>query len=206
MYGLVDICVYGSTSKVCLLARWQLSVCLRTVAAEWGGPIRPNSLQKATAEVRCYEVAETSARILSRRNSDSFLSFCDCRIHEAKGQSSSTEMTKAATPALHTRPPTCSYTAFRLAEKHFKNRASPGYLPALRDAPSTRQVVDLSRSEKEEDDEVWQAGWWGPSGQNVKKGKQRARGERSLLDDPYERIDIGGGKIGHVLAEGQLTT
>ena len=192
---LVDMCMYGSTPEtpVCLPEYGQVSV----VAGKVG---------------RAY--ATQHALLRSRRNFGENLQpknfrflLChlwDCtrRMHEARGQSSSAEMTTAS-PVTPTPPRNSSYTAFRLAEKHFKNRATPGHLPTLRDAPSTRPVVDLSRTEKEADDEVWQAGWWGPSDQNVKKGKQRARGERPLLDSPFERIDIGGGKVGHILAEGQ---
>lgn len=97
-------------------------------------------------------------------------------------------------------PDTSAYTNFRIAEKHFKNRSEPGHLPSLR----TYDVVDLSRPDKLEDDEVWKAGWWGEMKGRYRKGKERARGERPQMDryDQFQMIECGQGRMGYVIAEG----
>ena len=102
-------------------------------------------------------------------------------------------------------PDTSSHTPFRLAEKYFKNRSKPGVLPSLRNIG----IVDLSRTDKEEDDEVWRAGWWGTEvelGKKVRKGKERSRWERPALDIDsfgFERIFLEDGKVGWIVAEGK---
>jgi len=114
--------------------------------------------------------------------------------------------------------PAAAHPAFRLAEKHFKNRATRS-LPALRDLPPEicQRVLDLSRPENADDDEVYTAGWWGESytaaPRNSRrgrgKGKERARGERPELDlaaEGVERVVLADGKVGYVVSEGKLRT
>lgn len=106
-----------------------------------------------------------------------------------------------------------SHPAFRLAEKHFKNRATPA-LPALRDVPPSfcRSVLDLSRPPACEDDEVWRAGWWGRAyeppapGRRPRKAKERVRGDRPPLPDlegeGVRAVALADGRTGYVVAEG----
>ena len=134
------------------------------------------------------------------------------------------------------------HTPLRLAEKHYKNRslAKFGLTPSLRaDArcsetqssarcgeagPSfrRRQVVDLGRPDRADDDEVHQAGWWSPESDTVerylnehdgqtgglkgwlrtsRKGKARDLGERPGAMDDVKRVRIGD-KWGYVVSEG----
>lgn len=105
-----------------------------------------------------------------------------------------------------------SWTPFRQAEKHFKNRSTPRF-PGLHG----RGVLDLSRPELEGDDEVWLAGWWCPdSGDSPSlvnerrrrmrawKGKERDRGERpeSSLGG-LRRLELSDGREAWVVAEGK---
>lgn len=101
--------------------------------------------------------------------------------------------------------PQSSWTSFRQTEKHFKSRHIPHTAPVL---PS--DVLDLSRPERAEDDEVWSGGWWGPEENEGdvryrrRKGKERARGERGADgSESVEILDLGGGRIGYLIAEGQ---
>ena len=99
--------------------------------------------------------------------------------------------------------PDTSYTPFRLAERHFKDRAINGRLPTLHD----QNVIDVSRSERQEEDEVWQAGWWAPNdviSRRSRKGKERERGVRPQSDDnsDLKRVKLENGLEGWVLAEG----
>lgn len=109
---------------------------------------------------------------------------------------------------------TSTHPAFRLAEKHFKNRATAA-LPALRDLPPfCRAVLDLSRPDSCEDDEIWRAGWWGRTyeppaagnGRKPKRARERARGERPPLPDlgaeGVRSLELGDGRTGYVVAEG----
>jgi hypothetical protein len=57
----------------------------------------------------------------------------------------------------HLPDPQSSHTPFRLSEKHFRSRLIPHTTPIL-----PAGIIDLSRSSTQEEDEVWQAGWWGP--------------------------------------------
>ncbi|WVR05994.1 alkylated DNA repair protein AlkB [Kwoniella sp. DSM 27419] len=106
---------------------------------------------------------------------------------------------------------TCSsnYTAFRLTEKHFKNRAVKGHLPSLR--RYQQSLVDLSRPSDQNVDPVWQAGWWSPendlesdpSQPRRRKGKERAKGERPELDySALERVTMTDGRTGYLVATG----
>lgn len=119
----------------------------------------------------------------------------------------------ACTPSVHSRKgsmpalPDTQYTAFRLAEKHWKDRSVNGRLPSLHD----QDVVDLSRPELQEDDPVWQAGWWGatPGDEQAsrwrkwKKGKERARGERpEACTRGAKKITLRSGHDAWVVAEG----
>lgn len=107
--------------------------------------------------------------------------------------------------------PDTQYTAFRRTEKHFKDRSIRGRLPPLHG----QKVLDLSRPAEQEEDEVWQAGWWGaqPGDEGAmqwrkwKKGKERMKGERP--EQPYEgamaglrSIDLEDGWEGWVVADG----
>lgn len=108
-----------------------------------------------------------------------------------------------------------THPAFRLAEKHFKNRTTAS-LPALRGLPEfTQPVLDLSRPGDHTADPVWQAGWWAeeyslPSSapRRRKKGKGRAIGERGerppvdLKEVPVLRLKDG--RTGYLVAEGEL--
>ncbi|WWD17760.1 hypothetical protein CI109_102201 [Kwoniella shandongensis] len=73
--------------------------------------------------------------------------------------------------------PDTTHTAFRLTEKHFKNRSVKGQLPSLHEYQ--HNLVDLSRPDRPEHDEVWRAGWW--STNKSRKGKERDLGERPDL-------------------------
>ena len=101
-----------------------------------------------------------------------------------------------------------SHTPLRRTEKHFKNRSQPLKFPSLRSTP-TQPILDLSRPVQQEDDEVWQAGWWSPSSDltgRVKKGKERDRGERPPLEtEGSRRILLSGGKVGWVIADGKAS-
>ncbi|WWC86377.1 alkylated DNA repair protein AlkB [Kwoniella dendrophila CBS 6074] len=104
---------------------------------------------------------------------------------------------------------TTQYTAFRLAEKHFKNRASRDKLPSLRKYQDT--LVDLSRPHRQEDDPLWHAGWWSPlNDADVKsaswmpwtfgKGKERDKGERPELSiSELKEIQLKDGKVGWIV-------
>ncbi|BEI80096.1 hypothetical protein CcaverHIS002_0106250 [Cutaneotrichosporon cavernicola] len=108
---------------------------------------------------------------------------------------------------------TNAHPAFRQAEKHFKNRATHA-LPALRNVPPAlcRPVLDLSRPDSCEDDEVWLAGWWGRAyeppvtGQRPRKTKERPRGERAPHPnheaEGVRSISLADGKIGYVVSDG----
>lgn len=99
-----------------------------------------------------------------------------------------------------------SHTAFRLTEKHFKNRSNPLKLPTLRNQPVP--VLDFSRPARQEDDEVWRAGWWSPMnepGVRPRKDKRKARelGERPEQDFAgLQRIELTDGRTGWIVAEG----
>lgn len=111
--------------------------------------------------------------------------------------------------------PEGAHPAFRLAEKHFKNRTTNA-LPALRGLPEFAQpVLDLSGPAEQAADPVWQAGWWGaeyapPSSapRRRKKGKERAigeRGERPCMDlDGVRALQLADGRTGYLVAEGEL--
>ena len=96
------------------------------------------------------------------------------------------------------------HTPFRTAEKHFKSRIVKGRLPCLRG----HAIIDLSRPLAQEDDEVWQAGWWGPDQDDIKrlrKGKARERGERPELDMDragLRRFELEDGREAWVVADG----
>ncbi|WWC66508.1 alkylated DNA repair protein AlkB [Kwoniella pini CBS 10737] len=106
------------------------------------------------------------------------------------------------------------HTAFRLAEKHFKNRAVKDKYPSLRKYGDS--LVDLSRPNKQEDDELWKAGWWSPandyegSTSNWKawvfasyKGKERDLGERPHLTmSGLKEVKLGDGRVGWIVAPG----
>ncbi|OCF45336.1 alkylated DNA repair protein AlkB [Kwoniella heveanensis CBS 569] len=111
-------------------------------------------------------------------------------------------------------PPQTQYTAFRQAEKHFKNRAHKGHLPSIRKYLPT--LVDLSRprSGGQEEDPVWKAGWWSPENdvdpasvpdgkKKNSKGKEREKGERPEIDySDLERIKLSDGRKGYIVAPG----
>jgi hypothetical protein len=105
-----------------------------------------------------------------------------------------------------------SWTPFRQAEKHFKNRSTPRYPSLL-----GWGLLDLSRPELEGDDEVWLAGWWcdDSAGDSVSlgnerrrrmrawKGKERDRGERPETDlGGLRRLELSDGREAWVVAEG----
>ena len=96
------------------------------------------------------------------------------------------------------------HTPFRITEKYFKNRAVKGRLPCLRG----KAIIDLSRPLAQEDDEVWQAGWWGPDQDDMKrlkKGKARELGERPELDihrAGLRRFEMEDGREAWLVAEG----
>ena len=116
------------------------------------------------------------------------------------GKASTTTTASEASPAGP------SHTPFRLAEKHFKNRFNPLKLPSLRNRPVP--VLDLSRPARQEDDEVWKAGWWSPEnepGSRPRRGKGKARelGERPAQDfEGLERNELNDGRTGWIVAEG----
>ena len=99
-------------------------------------------------------------------------------------------------------PESTQYTAFRLAERYYKNRSVPGVYPSL----LNRGVVDLSRPLEQENDPVWQAGWWAPppaQQRRSRKGKERERGERPAQDYAHlHRIVLADGKDAWLLAPG----
>lgn len=101
-----------------------------------------------------------------------------------------------------------THTAFRICEKHFKNKSQPGKFPSLR---SPFPVFDLSRPDRQEDDPIWNAGWWSPINDSdarvkLKKRKSREKGERPELDyEDLRRISLADGKTGWVVAEGTCT-
>ncbi|WOO85238.1 Alpha-ketoglutarate-dependent dioxygenase abh1 [Vanrija pseudolonga] len=111
-----------------------------------------------------------------------------------------------------------THPAFRLAEKHFKNRSTAA-LPALRGLPSSLclPLLDLARPAEEDDDSVWRAGWWSNvyTSEVPKPGKSRkrrnsravsnepARGDRPELElDGMKRVFLADGKEGFLVAEG----
>lgn len=100
-----------------------------------------------------------------------------------------------------------AHPAFRLAEKHFKNRATPA-LPALQGLPADlcASVLDLSRPIDADDDPVWKAGWWGSTygDKPRRKGKERARGERPNADlSGLRSLRLADGKTGYIVSEGK---
>lgn len=115
-------------------------------------------------------------------------------------------------PDIHHSP---THTPFRQTEKHFKSHHLRDVYPSLR----SHEILDLSRPPGPQDeDEVWQAGWWGPQpseidgfiGARLKagkgwKGKERMRGERPdvLLLDKVKKIKLDDGKEGYIVAEGE---
>jgi alkylated DNA repair protein alkB family protein 1 len=103
----------------------------------------------------------------------------------------------------HLPDPQSSHTPFRQAEKHFKSRLIPHTTPSL-----PPNILDLSRPVAQEDDEIWQAGWWGPIEDEAsvryrrRKGKERAKGERGGDGaDGLAIVDVGG-KVGYIIANG----
>lgn len=101
--------------------------------------------------------------------------------------------------------PQSSWTPFRQVEKHFKSRHVPHTTPAL-----PAGMVDLSRPERVEEDEVWLSGWWGDEEDEVtvryrrRKGKERARGERrGEGSEGVRTVRLTDGRIGYVVAEGE---
>ena len=145
-------------------------------------------------------------------------------------------------PKPNLTPPSSEHTPLRLAEKHYKNRSliKSRLTPSLRGSPELpeaqdksiagpssfrrRSVVDLSRPENEEDDEVYQAGWWSPENDAVeaylaenggqmgevkrwlrtwRKGKARNLGERpGDGGEGFKKVRVGD-KWGYVVAEGK---
>ncbi|WWC58473.1 alkylated DNA repair protein AlkB [Kwoniella dejecticola CBS 10117] len=113
----------------------------------------------------------------------------------------------------HDAKPT-QHTAFRLAEKHFKNRALKDKYPSLRKYQD--KLIDLSRPDQQEDDPLWKAGWWSPwndyDGSNSSwkawvfgkgKGKERDLGERPILStSEMTEIQLSDGKAGWIVAPG----
>jgi len=95
-----------------------------------------------------------------------------------------------------------SYTHFRLSEKYFKNRAVKGRLPNLHD----QSIIDLSRPSLQDEDEVWQAGWWDPeqaAKNGSRKGKERDQGERPEMSQKgLRRVELLDGREAWVVAEG----
>jgi alkylated DNA repair protein alkB family protein 1 len=101
--------------------------------------------------------------------------------------------------------PQSSHPPFRQVEKHFKSRLIPHTTPSL-----TPNTLDLSRPLCQEDDKVWQAGWWGPIEDEGsvryrrRKGKERARGERGGDGaEGLKKLDLGEGKIGYLISDGR---
>ncbi|TYJ56485.1 alkylated DNA repair protein AlkB [Cryptococcus floricola] len=102
-----------------------------------------------------------------------------------------------------------AHSAFRLAEKHFKNRAHKDSFPSLRQWQ--RSLLDLSRPAAEEHDELWRAGWWCPdhdttspsSAKRSKKTKAKDKGhrpEQARID--LTSLELPDGKVGYVVADG----
>lgn len=101
-------------------------------------------------------------------------------------------------------------TAFRQAEKHFKNRANKDIYPSLRQWQD--RLIDLSRPDSQEEDEIWAAGWWSPdhdvvpaatSGRRRKGVEKKDKGERPELDiASLESLSLHGGKTGYIVAPG----
>jgi alkylated DNA repair protein alkB family protein 1 len=102
--------------------------------------------------------------------------------------------------------PDTTHPPFRITEKHFKNRSDPSRFPSLH----FQGIIDLSRPDDAEDDEVWQAGWWGNTDELTqskrrKKGKEREKGERPQVEvDGLRRIELRNQREGWVVAEGEL--
>ncbi|WVO16942.1 alkylated DNA repair protein AlkB [Cryptococcus depauperatus] len=106
--------------------------------------------------------------------------------------------------------PERTHTAFRLAEKHFKNRAYLNRYPSL--LQWKERLIDLSRSQAQEDDEVWQAGWWSPENETElinnqtkksKQGKEKEKGERANLDTSnLSKLRLKDGAVAYVVAPG----
>ncbi|OCF55339.1 alkylated DNA repair protein AlkB [Kwoniella mangroviensis CBS 10435] len=105
------------------------------------------------------------------------------------------------------------FTAFRQAEKHFKNRAVKDKYPSLRKYQDS--LVDLSRPEQQEDDEVWKAGWWSPDHEPdarsnrsdwkpcLFKGKEKDKGTRpDLPTSDLKPIQLNDGRTGCIVAPG----
>jgi hypothetical protein len=114
--------------------------------------------------------------------------------------------TPSQSPHIMPSLPDTAHSPFRLTEKHFKNRSNPHQYPSLHN----QSILDLSRPLLQEDDEVWQAGWWAipdaGSAKRTKKGKERARGERPEMDlGGLRGLRTATGRIGWVVAEGQST-
>ncbi|ORX36067.1 hypothetical protein BD324DRAFT_630043 [Kockovaella imperatae] len=97
--------------------------------------------------------------------------------------------------------PSTSYTAFRKTEKHFKNRSSQSRLPTLYACEASRAALDVSRPDRQEDDPVWQASWWGAEQQNVRRRFQRDKGKRPELSEVPREVRCGS-KTGYVVSEG----
>ncbi|WVQ77070.1 alkylated DNA repair protein AlkB [Cryptococcus sp. DSM 104548] len=100
-----------------------------------------------------------------------------------------------------------AHTAFRLAEKHFKNRANKGSFPSLRQWQGS--LIDLSRPLEEEDDELWQAGWWSPDNDETSQvtrrtnKKAKERGHRPEQTNNYlTSMELPDGKVAYVVADG----
>jgi len=89
-----------------------------------------------------------------------------------------------------------------LSEKYFKNRAVKGRLPNLHD----QSIIDLSRPSLQDEDEVWQAGWWDPeqaAKNGSRKGKERDQGERpEMTQKGLRRVELLDGREAWVVAEG----
>lgn len=121
-----------------------------------------------------------------------------------KGSSSATSTSTSTADVSQAGP--SSHTAFRLTEKHFKNRSNPLKHPTLRNQPVP--ILDFSRPARQEDDEVWKAGWWSPMNEpeaRPRKDKRKARelGERPEQDfDGLKRIELVDGRTGWIVAEG----
>lgn len=101
-------------------------------------------------------------------------------------------------------------TAFRQAEKHFKSRANKDIYPSLRQWQD--RLIDLSRPDSQEEDEIWAAGWWSPdhdvvpaatNGRRRKGIEKKNKGERPDLDiASLESLSLHGGKTGYIVAPG----
>lgn len=101
-------------------------------------------------------------------------------------------------------------TAFRQAEKHFKNRANKDIYPSLRQWQD--RLIDLSRPDSQEEDEIWAAGWWSPdhdivpvatNGRRRKGIVKKNKGVRPELDTAsHKSLPLHGGKTGYIVAPG----